>query len=467
MHNPGLAEELQPLPATGTTVVAGFESTYLPAYRTDLLTVTGHSQRWQDDLGTLSAAGVRHLRYPLRWPSIQPERGRFDWSETDRVLEHLRACGAVPILDLVHHTSYPDWLSDGFRGDDFGPAMVDFAEAVAVRYPWLPAYTLFNEPFATLFLSGHQALWPPYDRGMRGLVRLASSVLPAISQAAQCWAELLPNARHVWVDTAEHHAGSPESSEYVALANDRRHIFLDLLLGHDLDHDPGDGSQPSRPFLAEFLRAGGEPLTHLTPLRVDVLGLDYYCHSEWYYDEAGARAPSPHPVGFAAVAEQYANRYGLPVMLTETNLRGQPSDQVSWLRYMLEQYELALERGVDLHGFCWFPQVDSCDWDSLLARTAGRVDPVGVYAIDPATLARRRTIFTDAWEKVAAGARSTDLPAFRFQPPCDELLSGVAAQLEHWPWQEPPEVSAASAVTVPASSRSHRSARPSPTRRSS
>jgi len=442
MHNAGLAGPF-PLPPIGSTVVAGFESTYLPGYGTDLVEVTGHSRSWQADLDDLLSAGVRHLRYPLRWPTIQPERGRFDWSETDRVLGHLRAAEAVPIIDLVHHTSYPDWLSDGFRGADFGPALVDFAEAVANRYPWLPAYTLFNEPFATLFLAGHQALWPPYDRGMRGLVRLASSVLPAISRAAECWAELLPQARHVWVDTAEHHAGSPASAEYVALANDRRHLFLDLMLGHDLD--------PSRPFLAEFLRAGGGPLTELTPLRVDVLGLDYYCHSEWYYDETGARAPSPHPVGFAAVAQHYADRYGLPMMLTETNLRGQPSDQVSWLRYVLEQYELALDRGIALHGFCWFPQVDSSDWDSLLARTAGRVDPVGVYAIDPATLARRRTVFTDAWEKVAAGAAAADLPAYRFQPPCDALLSGVVAQLEHWPWQDPPEDSATAAISVPSS----------------
>jgi beta-glucosidase/6-phospho-beta-glucosidase/beta-galactosidase len=440
--DPAVSEgDLSPLPAVGRTVVAGYESTYLPGYRTDLIEVTGHSQLWRTDLDELMAAGVRHLRYPLRWQQLQPEPDRFDWSETDRVLEHLRAAGAVAIVDLVHHTSYPDWLRDGFRDPGFGPALIRYAEAVAVRYPWLQAYTLFNEPFATLYLAGHEGLWPPYDRGMSGLVRLASSVLPAINQAAECWAELLPDARHVWVDTAEHHTGSPACQEYAELANDRRHIFLDLMLGHDLD--------PDRPFVAEFLRAGGGPLLELPPRRVDVVGLDYYCHSEWYYDEIGGHAPSPHPVGFAAVAEQYSARYRLPMMLTETNLRGQPSDRVSWLRYMVEQYDLALERGVPLHGFCWFPQIDSCDWDSLLARTAGRVDPVGVVSIDGDTKTRQRTGFTEAWEKVVVGSGAEGLPAYRFQPPCDALLTGLLPTMRHWPWQDPPADLASAAVAVP------------------
>jgi hypothetical protein len=307
----------------------------------------------------------------------------------------------------------------------------------------LPAYTLFNEPLATLFLAGHEALWPPYDRGLPGLRRLLGSVLPALVEASGRWRELMPHAHHVWVDTAERHSGRGPGVEHAELANDRRHVFLDLMLGHDLD--------PARPFLSQFLRAGGEALLELPPRRVDVVGLDYYCHSEWYYDENGGHAPSPHPVGFAGVAEQYSQRYGLPMMLTETNLRGQPSDRISWLRYMLEQYDLALDRGLPLHGFCWFPQVDSCDWDSLLARTAGRVDPVGVLSIDPDTKRRVRTSFTEAWEQVVAGAGAGDLPAYRFQPPCDVLLSGLDAELAHWPWQDPPESLATAAVAVPPS----------------
>jgi hypothetical protein len=401
--------------------------------------VTGHAEHWDDDLEHLLSVGVRHLRFPLRWQRIEPAPGCFDWDETDRVLGRLRDRGAVPIVDLVHHTTYPRWLTDGFRGPDFGPALLRYAEAVAQRYPWLPAYTLFNEPFATLFLAGHEALWPPYDRGMEGFRRLLLSVLPPLAQAAAAWRDLLPGAHHVWVDTAEHHTGTGPGAAHAETANDRRHVVLDLALGVDLD--------PGRPFLGPLVADGGEALLELPPLRVDVLGLDYYCHSEWFYDEQGSHAPSPRPVGLASVAEHYAGRYGLPLMLTETNIRGLPTDRASWLRYTLEQYELALSRGVPLHGYCWFPHVDSADWDSLLARCAGRTDPVGVLSLEPDG-SRLRTGFTRVWEQAAAGSPAADLPAVRFQPPCDAQLSGFLPSLRHWPWREPSRAEAVPPVVT-------------------
>jgi glycosyltransferase involved in cell wall biosynthesis len=427
---------LHPLPPVGRTFIGGFESTYHPSAGVDVLDVTGHGEHGDADRESLLDAGVRHLRFPLRWQRIEREPGVFHWGETDRALGRLRERGAVPIVDLVHHTTYPDWLTDGFRGPDFGPALLRYAEAVALRYPWLPAYTLFNEPFATLFLAGHEALWPPYDRGIAGFRRLLLSLLPSLAEAAARWRELLPGAHHVWVDTAEHHTGRSPGVPHAELANDRRHVVLDLALGHHLDI--------RRPFLGQLVAEGGDALLELRPLRVDVLGLDYYCHSEWFYDQHGGHAPSPRPVGLAAVAEHYAGRYGLPVLLSETNLRGTPTDRASWLRYTLEQYELALSRGVPLHGYCWFPHVDSADWDSLLARCAGRTDPVGVLSLGPDG-GREPSEFTRVWARAAAGAPVEELPAFRFQPPCDDQLSGLLPQLGHWPWQDP-----APGHTVPA-----------------
>jgi beta-glucosidase/6-phospho-beta-glucosidase/beta-galactosidase len=415
--------------ASARGLLSGIESTFQPGFGSDVAESTGHALQWRSDVDAMLATGAPRLRYPLRWHRIEQSPGVFDWSEPDAILGYLHDRGADPIVDLLHHTSYPAWIDDGFRDRRFPAAFVRYAEAAARRYPWLRSYTLFNEPFATLFLCGHEALWPPYDSGIAGFVGLLRRVLPAISTASQCWSDLLPEARHIWVDTCEHHGAAAEDYAYAELANDRRHIALDLALGHDLRED--------RPFLRKLIEAGGQDLLGLDAVRVDVLGLDYYCHSEWWYDDLGAHAPSPHPIGFAALCEQYASRYGLPMMLAETNIRGLPTDRASWLRYMLEQYAMARDSGIDLVGFCWFPFVGSCDWDSLLARPARRADPVGVLDLGTG-LRRQRTAFTDVWELAAAGVPLHRLPAYRFQSPCAEQLAGFTAQMAHWPWEDPP-----------------------------
>lgn len=254
-------------------------------------------------------------------------------------------------------------------------------------------------------------------------------MLPAVTEIAAAWRDLLPNAIHVWVDTAEQHSGTGAGADFAYYANDRRHAVLDLVLGHDRD--------PDRPFLREVVQAGGEHLLDLDPIDVDILGLDYYCHSEWFFDDTGGRAPSPRPAGFRAVATQYAQRYRRPMMLTETNIRGFATDRASWLRYMLGEYEALLDDGVDLRGFCWFPHVDSCDWDSLLARYGGRTDPVGVLSAGRDGR-RERSLFTDVWSAAARGCAAADLPAFRFQEPCATQLVGYRPAMAGWPWQDPP-----------------------------
>jgi hypothetical protein len=193
--------------ATPIELIGGFESTLLPAHDRDIFETTEHDVRWRDDLALLEDDGVRRLRYPIRWHRIEKEEGLFDWSDTDTVMEYLREQGFHPIVDLIHHTSYPLWLDGGFGDPRFGTAYLRYAREFALRYPWVEEYTLFNEPFSTLFLAGHEAIWPPYASGLKGFIDLVANVLPAVAAASTMYRDLLPNARHVWVDTCEHHTG--------------------------------------------------------------------------------------------------------------------------------------------------------------------------------------------------------------------------------------------------------------------
>lgn len=411
-------------------IIGGFESTFMPAHDRDIFETTEHDLRWREDLGLLSRSGITRLRYPVRWHRIEEVEGSYDWSSTDEVMAYLRDEGFRPIVDLVHHTSYPAWLTDGFADDRFGAAYLRYAEAFARRYPWVEEYTLFNEPFSTLFLCGHEAIWPPYHSGLRGFVDLILNVMPAVAAASALYRDLLPDARHVWVDTCEFHTGSDASGQrYADMANDRRFLVIDAFLGRGYDVD----SQLGRDLAA----VGGERLLSLPTGTIDVLGLDYYAHCQWDFSEAGGTAPTPTPLPLSDQILQYWERYGMPCMLTETNVRGHTADRATWLKYVLEQCEAAQARGVAMDGVCWFPVVDSTDWNSLLFRCEGHVDPVGVYWLD-ADLRRHTSVMSTSYALAAQGARSADLPAYRLAEPVATWLQGYRPQMAHWDWQQPP-----------------------------
>ena len=411
--------------------IGAFESTYQPGFDVDVLETTGHVHRWREDLELMRASGVTRLRYPIRWHRIETAPGVFDWTATDAVLGYMQDNGFRPIVDLVHHTSYPRWLS-GFTDDRYGPAFVRYVEAFARRYPWVPEYTLLNEPFTTAYLCGHEGLWTPCLRGLEGFLTLLRALLPSLVEASRRYKTLVPDARHVWIDTCERHtSGGPEGDDYTRLANDRRFFLLDVFLGRPLD--------PGRPFVAEVLAAGGHDLLALEPGRIDTLGLDYYAHNQWHFVSPGRSVRSSPVAGsLAALIVEYWERYQVPCLLGETNIRGFPSDRATWLKYTLEQCETARDAGVPFDGYCWFPFIDSADWASLLLRCDRQIDPVGVYWLDD-RLERRDSSMSVAYAAAAQGAASAALPAYRLQDPVDTWLAGWVPQMSHWEWQPAPE----------------------------
>lgn len=413
-------------------ILGSFESVYQPAHDIDNIESTGHEQRWREDLSLLLSCGVTTLRYPVRWHRVEEEAGRYDWARTDEVLGWMRDHDMRPIVDLVHHMSVPRWLDGGFADRRYHQAVLRYYQAFARRYPWVPGYTLFNEPFTTLFLAGSEAVFPPYLEGTRGFVELVRNVMPSIAEGSRMFRHLLPHARHLNVDSCERHtAARPEAQEYAEYANDRRFALTDLLLGRHLD--------PHRPFIADLVANGGEDLLDLPAGHIDVLGLDYYAHSQWQFTSPGCGAgKSPQPGRLDDLIVEYWDRYRLPVLLGETNIRGHSSDRSTWLKYTLEHCQSACRRGVPVEGYCWFPFVDSCDWASLLRRADGAIDPVGVFWLDE-DRNRRESSMSATFRMAAAGVPASGLPAYSLRRPVADWLQGYLPQMAHWEWLEAPD----------------------------
>jgi beta-glucosidase/6-phospho-beta-glucosidase/beta-galactosidase len=345
--------------------------------------------------------------------------------------------GIEPILDPLHHTSFPKWLAGGFANPEFADLYLKFVTAIADRYPWVRHYTIVNEPFVTTWFCGHEACWYPFFKGPKAFVPMLMNVVEATVSISRMLVEKFPDVCLVHVDAAERHRSlDTHSRAHAEFGNNIRFLVQDLILGQV------DGGHA----LYDYLTTNGADTELLSrfreePGRIDVIGLDYYSHCELEWAQTGRVYPNQTPEGLVPTAVEYAERYKLPIMLSETNIRGYVSDRISWLKFMVEQCEQIEKKvarlGVPFEGFCWYPFIDSTDWCSLVKMARGCIDPQGIYWLD-AGMNRNASELSEIYTALARGQiTSKDIPAYRFHAPLDEQLSGFMPLMEHWNWKLP------------------------------
>ena len=418
--------------------LSGFESTHIFGTGKDVLELTRHTELVEDDLKLVADCGLELIRYSVPWHKVERVPGEYDWTWLDHAMGCMRELGIAPILDPLHHTSFPEWLQGGFANPEFASRYLQFVTRIAERYPWVRHYTVVNEPFVTTWFCGHEGCWYPYYTGPENFVPMLMNVIEAIVSISRMLVRNVPDVCLVHVDAAERHrAIDQESQPHAEFSNNIRFLVQDLVLGKV---DEGHA-------LHTYLTRHGAAKERLAqfraePARIDVIGLDYYSHCELEWSSHGRIFPNRTPEGLVPTAVEYAERYQLPVMLSETNIRGFVSDRLSWLKFMTEQCEeierKIAEMGLPFEGFCWYPFIDSTDWCSLVTQARGHIDPQGIFWLDDQTLSRNSSELSEVFTALAVGeADADDIPAYRFQKPLDEELNGLMPFMEHWDWIDP------------------------------
>ena len=417
--------------------LSGFESTHIFGSGKDVLELTRHTELVSEDLKLVDRCSLKQMRYSVPWHRVEEVQGRYNWRWVDRALRSMQDLGIEPILDPLHHTSFPEWLAGGFANPEFAARYQQFVTAIAERYPWVKHYTVINEPFVTTWFCGHEACWYPFFRGPKAFVPMLMNVVEAIVSTSRMLVEKIPDVCLIHVDAAEkHRAVDSGSASHAEFGNNIRFLVQDMVLGHvDENHE-----------LYDYLTTNGADLERLArfrelPARIDVVGLDYYSHCELEWSVNGRIHPNRAPEGLVPTAMEYAERYKLPIMLSETNIRGYISDRISWLKFMVEQCEIIERRttaiGIPFEGFCWYPFIDSTDWCSLVKVARGCIDPQGIIWLDD-RYRRHTSELSDLYSALAQGQiTSRDIPAYDFQAPLDDQLSGLIPLMEHWDWKRP------------------------------
>ena len=124
---------------------------------------------------------------------------------------------------------------------------------------------------------------------------------------------------------------------------------------------------------------------------IDLLGVNYYpdlsprtlTHADGVVSHV---ATNLGVAGLAVSLTRFAERYGLPLLITETSIEGDDATRTSWLDDSVQRVNELRADGMDLRGYTWWPVMDFVDWSYA---SEGR--NIEEFAVDEAIVTARST----------------------------------------------------------------------------
>ena len=257
---------------------AGIECSFIPHLNVDQFEWTQHNRFWRDDFKRAKEQlGLSALRYALPWHQIEREPGTFDWAMADERVAYAGELGIDLYMDVMHFGT-PIWLKQAAGDPEFPEALERITTAMVERYrtqihTWCPC----NEPLVLALFSGDFGFWPPHSRKWKGYMPVLTRIVQAVSRSIRAIRRTDPQATILHCDNVENYkTRDPSLQIEVRRRNLRRFLAMDMLTGRL------DRNHPLFPWVTAY---GMSELDldwfRANPQRPDVLGLDYYPHSEW------------------------------------------------------------------------------------------------------------------------------------------------------------------------------------------
>lgn len=322
-----------------------------------------HYHRYEEDFAILKSLNMNAFRFCIEWARIEPQEGAWDAAAIAHYRTYLRTLkkmGITPVVTLFHFT-LPEWFAakGGFEKRRNIKYFVYYVEKVLSELgrdiEWI---VTINEPTVYAgesYLEGH---WPPNKTRKRDMLRVLYNLVTAHKKVYK-----LTRARKKWKVSMAHH----------------------LIYCY-----PGDDAILSR----ASARVAHYLLNTWVLRRVrrhsDFLAINYYFARRIY----GYRAHDPYlkvsdlgwdmqPDKLQYLLEDVAERYRLPIMITENGLAdGADSQRQWWLTETIKAMHEALKHDVNLIGYLHWSLLDNFEWDK------GYWPKFGLVAVDRRTMAR-------------------------------------------------------------------------------
>lgn len=356
--------------------------------RLDLIRATGHDRHVVQDYRLCAELGFRTVRDGVRWHLIETSPGNYDWSSWLPALEAAEQAGLEVIWDLFHYGSpdFVDQAAEDFpeRFAAFVVAALDVQQSVTGRPPIVCPLNEINFMSWAVEVEYFPRVGPDEVGWFkRQLVRTAISAAKAIRAHS-------PDATIVWAEPLVHIAPRDHRRPEMRRAEAARQGQFEAY---------------------DWITSRAEPEFGGDPSLVDLIGLNFYPHNQWYL--SGPTIPMGHHEyrPLADMLVEVAERYGKPLFISETGAEG--SGRPAWLHYVCDEVRDAMDGGADIRGICWYPITAYPGWDNSRHADAGLLSTVtsdGSRHVDQRLFEelqaqRERFASTKALKAVAGGRR--------------------------------------------------------------
>jgi beta-glucosidase len=364
-----------------------------------------HYHRYLEDVALMQQLGLKAYRFSVSWPRILPE-GRGKVNERgldfyDRLVDALLDAGIEPFLTL-YHWDLPQALQEG-GGWTSRTICADFADYAAVMVERLgdrvKVWTTFNEPQVVAFVGYKEGRHAPGWKDSKAAYQVAYHLLVSHGMAVQVLRAYDPDLQVGIVLDQWQVDPSSDSPEDVVAAERAwrgdRILFLEAIFN---SKDPVSDATWVAKNDVKTLEGDWECITQ--PL--DYLGLNFY--SRHVVGAAGEIGPVPeseytemgwevHPPALRRLLNKMNAEYDLPpIYITENGAAfkdevatdGSIHDErrLEYIRQHLIQTSLAMQDGVDVHGYFAWSLLDNFEW------AFGYTKRFGIIRVDYETLER-------------------------------------------------------------------------------
>jgi beta-glucosidase len=291
---------------------------------TDCSRASNHWNKVDEDIVLLKRLNISTYRFSIEWARIEPEKDRFDYSAMDHYRDEIikiKKAGIEPLVTL-HHFSNPLWVEDsiGWTSKKIIKRFEKYTRFVVEQLgEHVDLWLTINEPSAYLYFGYIKGTWPPGKKFPPLFFKGARNIIGAHIAAYNT----IHNIR-----TKMGFAGTRVgAAHHLRIFDPVRENPLDKTAAFMADYYMNrltvEGFHTGK---VHFPAGIGYPFGK--GIFQDFLGINYYSRDMLSFRGRELLSVAPgskvnhlgweiYPVGLRRICREYAERYHVPIFITE------------------------------------------------------------------------------------------------------------------------------------------------------